>query len=380
VHKRAMIISASLLAVLGLVAGAFVYTTMHKTVTLSVDGEQTEVATFGDDVGDVLADAGVDLGDRDVVQPAVDTAIDEGSRIAVRYARELTLTVDGAESSYWVTATSVGDALGQIGSRFLGADLSESRSSYLGREGLDLEVVTPKRVTLVTKAGARRLVTTELTVAEVVDSAGIRVDRDDELQPLAGREVSDGMRVVVTSIDKRVRSVTEQIPAGTVVRYSRSMFEDQSKVVRASRDGKVRVQLRVVRANGKLLHRRVVGRTVLRPPVNGIELQGTKERPEPPATPSPSSTPVVPSGDSSVWDSLAQCESGGNWAINTGNGYYGGLQFNLGTWQSYGGGAYAAYPHEASREQQIAIATKLRDASGGYGAWPACAASLGLPT
>jgi resuscitation-promoting factor RpfB len=380
VHKRAMIITASLLAVLGLVAGAFVYTTMHKTVTLSVDGEQTEVATFGDDVGDVLADAGVDLGDRDVVQPAVDTAIDEGSRIAVRYARELTLTVDGAESSYWVTATSVGDALGQIGSRFLGADLSESRSSYLGREGLDLEVVTPKRVTLVTKAGARRLVTTELTVAEVVDSAGIRVDRDDELQPLAGREVSDGMRVVVTSIDKRVRSVTEQIPAGTVVRYSRSMFEDQSKVVRASRDGKVRVQLRVVRANGKLLHRRVVGRTVLRPPVNGIELQGTKERPEPPATPSPSSTPVVPSGDSSVWDSLAQCESGGNWAINTGNGYYGGLQFNLGTWQSYGGGAYAAYPHEASREQQIAIATKLRDASGGYGAWPACAASLGLPT
>jgi resuscitation-promoting factor RpfB len=380
VHKRAMIITASLLAVLGLVAGAFVYTTMHKTVTLSVDGEQTEVATFGDDVGDVLADAGVDLGDRDVVQPAVDSAIDEDSRIAVRYARELTLTVDGAESSYWVTATSVGDALGQIGSRFLGADLSESRSSYLGREGLDLEVVTPKRVTLVTKAGARRLVTTELTVAEVVDSAGIRVDRDDELQPLAGREVSDGMRVVVTSIDKRVRSVTEKIPAGTVVRYSRSMFEDQSRVVRASRDGKVRVQLRVVRANGKLLHRRVVGRTVLRPPVNGIELQGTKERPEPPATPSPSSTPVVPSGDSSVWDSLAQCESGGNWAINTGNGYYGGLQFNLGTWQSYGGGAYAAYPHEASREQQIAIATKLRDASGGYGAWPACAASLGLPT
>jgi uncharacterized protein YabE (DUF348 family) len=371
-----MIITASLLAVLGLVAGAFVYTTMHKTVTLSVDGEETEVDTFGDDVGAVLADAGVDLGDRDVVQPAVDTAVDDGSRIAVRYARELTLTVDGAESSYWVTATSVGDALGQIGSRFLGADLSESRSSYLGREGLDLEVVTPKRVTLVTRSGARRIVTTELTVADVVGAAGVRVDRDDELQPHAGRKVSDGMRVVVTSIDKRVRSVTESIPAGTQVRYSPGMFEDQSKVVRSGRDGKVRVQLRVVRANGKLLHRRVVDRTVLRAPVNRVEVHGTRERPEPPAPP----TPSVPTGDTSVWDSLAQCESGGNWAINTGNGYYGGLQFNLGTWQSYGGGAYAAYPHEASREQQIAIATKLRDASGGYGAWPACAASLGLPT
>ena len=82
-------------------------------------------------------------------------------------------------------------------------------------------------------------------------------------------------------------------------------------------------------------------------------------------------------GGSSVWDSLAQCEAGGNWAINTGNGYYGGLQFNVGTWQAYGG---SGLPSNASRETQIAIATKVRDANGGYGAWPGCAAKLGLPT
>ena len=81
-------------------------------------------------------------------------------------------------------------------------------------------------------------------------------------------------------------------------------------------------------------------------------------------------------GGSTVWDQLAQCEAGGNWATNTGNGYYGGLQFSLGTWQAYGG---SGLPSNASRETQIAIATKVRDASGGYGAWPACAASLGLP-
>ena len=76
------------------------------------------------------------------------------------------------------------------------------------------------------------------------------------------------------------------------------------------------------------------------------------------------------------WDCLAHYESGHRWAINTGNGYYGGLQFSLGTWQAYGG---SGLPSNASRETQIAIATKVRDASGGYGAWPACAASLGLP-
>ncbi len=98
------------------------------------------------------------------------------------------------------------------------------------------------------------------------------------------------------------------------------------------------------------------------------------------ATPKPTPAPqrVVTSDGTTVWDDLAKCESGGNWAINTGNGYYGGLQFNLGTWQDYGGAAYAAYPHDATREEQIAVAERLRDARG-YAPWPACRAKLGLP-
>ncbi|NQW91793.1 LysM peptidoglycan-binding domain-containing protein [Curtobacterium sp. VKM Ac-2861] len=76
----------------------------------------------------------------------------------------------------------------------------------------------------------------------------------------------------------------------------------------------------------------------------------------------------------STWDALAQCESGGNWAINTGNGYYGGLQFNLGTWQANGG---VGSPAGASREAQIAVAERVL-ATQGWGAWPACSAQLGL--
>ncbi len=79
----------------------------------------------------------------------------------------------------------------------------------------------------------------------------------------------------------------------------------------------------------------------------------------------------------SVWDRLAQCEAGGNWAINTGNGYSGGLQFAPGTWTGNGGGAYAPTAAQASREQQIAIAEKIV-AKSGYNAWPACADKLGL--
>ncbi|MGF6887379.1 hypothetical protein ABIA39_005888 [Nocardia sp. GAS34] len=79
----------------------------------------------------------------------------------------------------------------------------------------------------------------------------------------------------------------------------------------------------------------------------------------------------------SDWDRLAQCESGGNWGTNTGNGFHGGLQFSQGTWRSYGGGEYAAAPEHASREQQISVAEKVLAAQG-WGAWPSCSSHLGL--
>jgi len=88
------------------------------------------------------------------------------------------------------------------------------------------------------------------------------------------------------------------------------------------------------------------------------------------------SAPVSPA-DISVWDSIAQCESGGNWSINTGNGYYGGVQFAPGTWLNMGGGVYAQTANLASREQQIEIAEKVLAVSG-WGAWPGCSAKLGL--
>jgi LysM repeat protein len=79
----------------------------------------------------------------------------------------------------------------------------------------------------------------------------------------------------------------------------------------------------------------------------------------------------------STWEKVAQCESGGNWAINTGNGFYGGLQFTAGTWKGFGGTRYAAFAHQASKSQQIAVAEKVL-ASQGPGAWPVCSKRAGL--
>ncbi|MEY8197275.1 resuscitation-promoting factor Rpf1 domain-containing protein [Corynebacterium pseudotuberculosis] len=87
--------------------------------------------------------------------------------------------------------------------------------------------------------------------------------------------------------------------------------------------------------------------------------------------------PAASAAPDSDWDRLAGCESGGNWAINTGNGYYGGIQFSASTWKGFGGGQYAPTADKATREQQIAVAEKVL-ASQGWGAWPSCSAKLGL--
>ena len=117
--------------------------------------------------------------------------------------------------------------------------------------------------------------------------------------------------------------------------------------------------------------------TTTAPPTTTTTAPPTTEAPPPPAEePAPPSTGggFGDPGDYATWDALAECEASGNWAINTGNGYYGGLQFSLSSWQAVGG---SGYPHEASRETQITMGQRLQAAQG-WGAWPACSAELGL--
>ncbi|MGW0884537.1 transglycosylase family protein [Streptomyces sp. NPDC002671] len=90
--------------------------------------------------------------------------------------------------------------------------------------------------------------------------------------------------------------------------------------------------------------------------------------------------PLMAAGNASAataaeWDKVAQCESGGNWSINTGNGFYGGLQFSASTWAAYGGTAYAPQANQATKAQQITVAEKVLAAQG-KGAWPVCGTGL----
>jgi uncharacterized protein YabE (DUF348 family) len=357
-------VAAVLMAVAATGAG---YAAMSKTVNLSVDGKSEEVRVLGSTVRDVLESQDISVGERDVVAPGLDSPVSDGTSVAVKFARPLDVSVDGDEHRYWVTATDVSSALEQIGLGFGDAELSASRGASIGRDGLDLDVVTPKK--LAVKIGGDKLKkqnVTALTVAQALDELGVKVSKQDKVKPGLGATLEDGDKIVFTDVRKVTKRVTESVAFDTVEREDSSMYSGQSQTIRPGENGSRKVLYKITFVNGEVANRKALEVIVLQDPVDAIMRVGTKER----------VAAANFAGGNTVWDQLAQCESGGNWAINTGNGYYGGLQFNLSTWRSYGG---TGYPHQNSRETQIAIATKVRDASGGYGAWPGCASSLGLP-
>jgi uncharacterized protein YabE (DUF348 family) len=371
-------LAAVLAAAVALALAVVGYQALHRTrtVTLSVDGTVTTLETSGSTVADVLADEGLELGSHDVVAPDPSAAVNDGTRIAVKFGRPLTVNLDGDRSRHWVTATSVTSALDQIGLRLGGSDLSVSRSAGISRSGLSLRVVTPKRVALAVggKKAERRAVTA-MTVGQALAERHVHVDGNDRVRPRPATRLSKRhtTRITVTKV-RVVERTRRDLPVAfsTHTVADSSIYEGDREVARAGRNGSRDLTFTLRFENGRLVKRTLTHVSGYVAPVAALVKVGTKQRPAPAPVAAPA--PDYSSG-SSVWDSLANCESGGNWATNTGNGYYGGLQFNLGTWQAYGG---TGLPSSNSRETQIAIATKVRDASGGYGAWPACAASLGL--
>ncbi len=344
--------------VLALVGTATAYASLSRTVTVSVDGQESQVRTFDDNVGDVLASQGIKPTSHDSVVPGVDAPVNDGTRIAVRLARPLALSIDGEKRTFWTTATKVSTAFEQLGVRFSSAALSVSRSASIDRSGMTVEVTTPKQVSLkVANAKVAKHNIPAATVGDLLDEVDAGVDRNDIVRPSRSSELTDGTRVVVTKVGVRTKRVPrEVIPASVQEQKDGSMMQGESETVREGTDGARDVTYKLRFRNGEVVKRTVVKQRVVSQPTATIVKVGTK---------------TINTG---AWDAIAACESGGNWAANTGNGYYGGLQFNPGTWAAYGG---SGMPHQNSREQQIAVAERVRAAEGGYGAWPHCGARFG---
>lgn len=377
----AAIAGATALAVAG---STFAYASLNKDITLSVDGAPRQVSTMAGTVGELLKSQHIAINEHDVIAPGTSAKLTDGTVVALQYGRQLEVSVDGDPQSYWTTATNVGEALASLGLETEGADLSTSRSTWIGREGLSLDIATLKAVTIDAAGHKRVIKTTGQTVADALAVAKIKVDSNDKLSVRSTARLLDGASFRYTRVDVRKVTQKKKVAHSLVRKNSDTLAKGTTKVDVEGRDGVRTIVLRETRHNGKVKDRKKLSSTITTAPISRVILVGTKvveskpkssPKPTSPSKPSSSSSSGSSSTSSdSVWDRLAECESGGNWSINTGNGFYGGLQFTLSTWRAYGG---TGMPHEATREEQIAVAERVQDAQG-WGAWPGCTSKLGI--
>lgn len=352
---RPVALGISLLAVTG---GHAAYEATAKTLTVSVDGQRQQVRTHGDTVAKALSAAKLTVREHDLLAPAQDTKIKDGATIVLRRGRPMELTVDGARRTVWVTATSVNEALGQIGLRAQGALLSADRSRAIPLKGFSLDVRTQKSVQILDAGRVRKMTTNTLTVKDLLTEARVVLRKPDKLSiPMTG-VVKNGLVLSITRVDGGHSSVDVAIPYATERRPDSSMYQGQTDVVQDGRVGVLHRNYKLTYVNHKLAKRILTSQRVTAKPVTRIVHYGTKVRPN-----------SVPGADGLNWAALARCESGGNpRAVSSGGTYRGLYQFTLSTWRGVGG---KGDPIDWSSSEQTYRAKLLYKRSG-RSPWPTC--------
>jgi uncharacterized protein YabE (DUF348 family) len=357
------ILVGALLVVLGMAGGYAV--AAQKTVMLNVDGAAMTVTTMKSRVIDVIKENGFDVNAQDDLYPAGNESVREADKIVLRRSRPLQISLDGAAAKkMWTTASTVDEALAQLAMTDT-APAAASRGSRVPLAGMALPVVSAKTVQINDGGAIRTVHMAAPTVGGLLAAAGAPLQQSDRVEPGTSAPVIDGMQLVVTR--NRIEQVTERVPLAPAARriedpdmnMSREVVEDPGA------PGVQDVTFAVAKVNGVETGRLPVANTVVTPARDAVVRVGTKP-----------GTEVPPVNEGGIWDAIASCEAGGNWAINTGNGYYGGVQFDQGTWERNGGLRYASRADLASREEQIAVAEVTR-ARQGWGAWPVCSGRSG---
>ena len=372
--------AATALVVAGTAATAI--GTSYRHVTVEVDGVPHDVSGFFTTAGDALHSAGVTVGDHDLVAPASNQTVTSGDTVVVRTATEYDVTVDGNQTTAWSTASSISGVLSALpaSAASIAADRSYTRAEMpVAEAGQTVHVVADGTTTDVVASSD------EGTTA-ILEKAGVSAGPIDRVT----MEHNGGEATLrVARVVRGTASSTTEIPYETEEREDAEAEEGTEKTVQEGAAGSEVTETYQETIDGNVTVSAVLS-TTRTEPTKRIVSKGTKAKKAEGTSSSSSSSssdssgssssgssapaPAAVSGDdAAIWAAIAQCESGGNPSINTGNGYYGMYQFSLPTWRSVGG---SGLPSDASVEEQTMRARMLQQRSG-WGQW-GCAYKLGL--
>ncbi|WP_284977692.1 resuscitation-promoting factor [Arthrobacter sp. fls2-241-R2A-200] len=357
-------VGVQVLVVAALVVGVVAFVGNNKTVTLNVDGKVSSIQTFGGTVDEVVKAAKVELKNTDRVSPALNAKVDNGSVVNVNLAKAVSIDLDGARKTVTTTSPDVAGLVSELGVAST-SKVSQPKDASLAVNGSFVSISTPKTISIVADGKDTNTTTTAADVATVLKDAGVKVGADDRVSQPGNAPIIQDMVIKVSRVDtSKTAQATEDVPFDSVKSDSADLFKGEQKVTQAGVAGSLVKTFKLVLVDGQEASRELVSSNVTTQPVTEKISVGTKDRPAPAPAPAAAASAPVSSGptgapNEAMWDRIAQCESGGNWAINSGNGYYGGLQFSGSTWLANGGGAYAPTANLASKAQQIEIANRL---------------------
>lgn len=248
---------------------------MKKDVTVVVDGERRDVSTSSSTVAGVLIDEGLKLGQHDVVSPAPAEAISAGDSIEVEYGRQVTANVDGKTTTFWTTARTVGDALSHIDVRTTNYKVSTSRSTEIGRDGLDFSVDSLFSVT-VNAGGTSRKVEASGTVADALAAAKVTTDADDKISQGLNVALADGLTITVVKVDVKTSTATSAVAHKSKVTTSSSLAKGVTQIKVQGQDGTKSETVVIRYEDGKQVSRKVTASKVTKAPVDEVKVVGTR--------------------------------------------------------------------------------------------------------
>lgn len=249
---------------------------MDKAITLRVDGQAQEVHVWGSTVEDALAAHSLELTPRDEVSPSTDTPIADGSIVDVRFARPVTVIVDGELKEFWTTATTLGQALAEIGLHDTATRLSVARTSPLGREGMTLAAVTPKEVNLTIGKDSMTVRSTASDVLSLLIENGVIIDSDDRVSPSVVTPLTAGMTVTFHQVEVKEESGEQTIDFQTVTTEDATLAKGTERVSVEGQQGTRHVVWEVVYVDGVEESRAVLREDVVSAPVDREVTVGTK--------------------------------------------------------------------------------------------------------
>jgi resuscitation-promoting factor RpfB len=388
-----------------LVTGGIAATSSASTVEVAVDGDVHDVRAFGGTVGDVLDRIDVVVGPADEINVDPDTPVEADLSVELDRAITVDVEVHGAVARRVTAPVSsvagVLQAADMTDVRDAGAELAPAWDAPV-EDGDTVTVQLPTDVKVEVDGEELETETHATTIEAVLQETDVELGPDDRVLPAETGTLLGPTLITVERVEITEDTVEVGVDHDEVRRETGELERGITRVDREGRDG-VRVDtFEITTVDGEEQDREKVSEEVVTEPRDRVVLVGTKPPPPPPAPePSTSSSSSSSGGSSSggsssggsssgssssgssssgssssdgVWDRLAACESNGNWSINTGNGYYGGIQFNADTWRSVGG---SGLPHQNSKAEQIKRGKILQERSG-WGQWPACSRKLGL--